>query len=161
MAFRIDKLTVKAQEAVQAAQELAGQRGNPQIEPLHLLTALLREEQGVVQPLLEKIGVNRRQLDQIVEAELGHLPKVSGGAAPNASESLMRVLEAGQREADTMKDDFVSTEHLLLALAKVDTKARNVLKLNAIGEKEILDAMRTVRGPRASPIRTRKRNFRR
>jgi ATP-dependent Clp protease ATP-binding subunit ClpB len=146
MAFRMDKLTVKAQEAVAAAQEIAAERGNPQIEALHLLSGLLREQQGVIAPLLEKIGVNRRQLEQIVEAELAHLPKVSGGAAPSASESLMRVLDTAQREADALKDDYVSTEHLLLALAKVDSKARNVLKLNAIGEKEILEAMRGVRG---------------
>ncbi len=80
MAFRFDKLTIKAQEAVQRAQELAADRGNPQIDPLHLLAALLGEQDGVVRPLLEKIGANRAQLDRIVEAELGHFPKVSGGA---------------------------------------------------------------------------------
>ena len=67
MAFRFDKFTIKAQEAVQRAQELAADRGNPQIDPLHLLAALLGESEGVVRPLLDKIGVNRRQLDTIVE----------------------------------------------------------------------------------------------
>jgi ATP-dependent Clp protease ATP-binding subunit ClpB len=146
MAFRMDKLTIKAQEAVQAAQAIAQQRGNPQIEALHLLAGLLSEEQGVIRPLLEKIGVNQAQLQQIVESELNHLPKVSGGAPPGASESLMRVLDAAQREADVMKDDFVSTEHLLLSLAKVDSKAKQVLSLNAVSEKEILEAMRSIRG---------------
>ncbi len=146
MAFRMDKLTIKAQAAVQAAQELAQDRGNPQIEPLHLLAGLLQEEQGVIRPLLDKIGVNRHQLDRMAESELGHLPKVSGGATPQGSEGLLRVLESSQREADTMKDEYVSTEHLLLALAKVDSKAKSLLSLNAIGEKEILDAMRSVRG---------------
>ena len=75
MAFRFDKLTIKAQEAVAAAQALAADRGNAQIEPLHLLAALLAESDGVVGPLLDQIGVNRAQLDGIVESELGHFPR--------------------------------------------------------------------------------------
>jgi len=74
MAFRFDKLTLKAQEAVQHAQELAADAGNPQLEPLHLLAALASEQEGVIRPLLERIGVNQTQLEQIVSAELGHLP---------------------------------------------------------------------------------------
>lgn len=78
MAFRFDKFTIKAQEAVQRAQELAADRGNPQIDPLHLLAALLAESEGVVRPIFDKIGVNRQQLDTIVESELGRFPKMSG-----------------------------------------------------------------------------------
>ena len=148
MAFRFDRFTVKAQEAVQRAQGLALERGNPQIEPLHLLASLLAEPtgEGIVAPVLDKIGSNRGQLERIVESELGHLPKVSGGASPPVSSGLAQVLEAAHREAETMKDDFVSTEHLLLSLAKVDTKAKNVLSLNAISEREILQALQSVRG---------------
>ncbi|HTQ38414.1 MAG TPA: ATP-dependent chaperone ClpB [Pirellulales bacterium] len=147
MALRFDKFTIKAQEAVQRAQEMAADHGNPQIDPLHLLASLLAEEEGIVKPLLDKIGVNRTQLDRIAESELNHLPKQSGHVGqPGISHELNNVFEAAQREAGTMKDDFVSTEHLLLALAKVDSKARNVLKLNAITEKELLAAMQTVRG---------------
>ena len=146
MAFRFEKLTVKAQEAVARAQELATDRGHSQIEPFHLLAALLAETDGVVGPMLQKIGVNRPQLEQIVQSELGHFPKVSGGAPPQVSRDLGRVLEAAQREADAMKDEFVSTEHLMLALAKVDSKAKNVLKLCAVGEQEILQALRSIRG---------------
>jgi ATP-dependent Clp protease ATP-binding subunit ClpB len=142
----MDKLTVKAQEAVQRAQSLAADRGNPQIEALHLLRALADESEGVVRPILEKIGTNRSQLDKIVDAELGHLPKVSGGAAPPVGESLMKVLDAAQKQAEAMKDDFVSTEHLLLALTQVDSKAKNVLKLNAIDEAVLLKALQAVRG---------------
>ena len=87
-------------------------------------------------------GCNRGQLDNIVQAELGHFARVSGGAPPQFSRELNRVLEAAQREADAMKDEFVSTEHLLLALAKVDSKAKNVLKLNAITEKELFRCCR-------------------
>ncbi|HZZ29895.1 MAG TPA: AAA family ATPase [Pirellulales bacterium] len=147
MALRFDKFTIKAQEAVQRAQELAADHGNPQIDPLHLLASLLAEKDGIVKPLLDKIGVNRAQLDRIAESELSHLPKQSGHVGqPGISTELNNVFEAAQREAGTMKDDFVSTEHLLLALAKIDSKAKNVLKLNAITEKELLTAMQTVRG---------------
>ncbi len=146
MAFRFDKLTIKAQEAVQAAQELASQQGNPQIESLHLLAALVTETEGVVKPIFDKIGVNRAQLDRIVTSELQHLPKVSGGAPPQPGPTLVQVLDAAQREATGMKDEFVSTEHLLMALAKVDGKPKNVLQLNGVTERDLLGALRTIRG---------------
>ena len=147
MAFRFDKLTIKAQEAVARARSLASDGDHPQISPLHLLSALLLpSDDGVVGPILGKIGANRSQLEGIVESELGHFPKVSGGAPPQPDREFHQVLEAAQREADAMKDEFISTEHLLLALAKVDSKARNVLRLNAITEKELLAALQTVRG---------------
>ncbi|MBN1396116.1 MAG: ATP-dependent chaperone ClpB [Pirellulales bacterium] len=146
MAFRFDKLTLKAQEAVARAQELAADRGHAQIDPLHLLAALLDESDGIVAPILEKIGVNRGQLDKIVEAELGHFAKVAGGAPPQGSRELNQVLETAQREADAMKDEYVSTEHLLLALTKVDSKAKNVLKLNGVADADLLKVLQTVRG---------------
>ncbi len=146
MAFGFDKLTIKAQEAVQRGQELAADAGNPQFEPLHLLSALLSEPEGVVRPLLDRMGVNQARLNEIVEAELGHFPKTSGGAPPQPSQELGKVFEAAQAQAETMQDEFVSTEHLLLALAKVKGKAQDTLQLNAIGEQNILDALKDVRG---------------
>lgn len=146
MAFRFDKLTLKAQEAVAGAQSLAADRGNPQLDPLHLLAALLAEKEGIVGPIFERIGVNRAQLDKIVESELGHFAKVSGGAPPQPNAEFNQVLETSQREAEAMKDEFVSTEHLLLALTKVESKAKRVLQLNAITEKEILQGLQPIRG---------------
>jgi ATP-dependent Clp protease ATP-binding subunit ClpB len=146
MAFRFDKFTIKAQEAVQTAQELAADQGNPQIEPLHLLAALTREDDGIFWPILDKIGANRRQLQSIVDSELRHFPKASGGNAPQISHGLTQVLEAAQREADKMKDEFVSVEHLLLGLAKADTKVKPILKANAIDDAQILKALQSVRG---------------
>ncbi len=146
MAFRFDKLTIKAQEAVAKAQSLSADRGNAEIDPLHLLAALLAEGDGIVDSVLDRIGVNRSQLEQTVEAELKHFAKVTGGAPPQVGGALDRVLQAAQAEADTMKDDFVSTEHLLLALTKVDSKAKRLLQLNAVGEKEVLQALQNVRG---------------
>ena len=146
MPFRFDKFTIKAQEAVQAAVELAGSRGNPQVTPVHLLQALVTEREGIVRPLLEKIGTDRGHLERIVEAELSHLPKVSGGAQPQPDSELLKVFETATAESLAMKDDFVSTDHLLLALVKVPSKAKNVLQLAAIGEKELLAGLQAVRG---------------
>ncbi len=85
MPFRFEKLTIKGQEAVANAQSLATDQGHAQIEPLHLLQALLEEAEGVIAPLLEKIGTNRTQLEGIVRSELQRLPKVSGGSPPQPS----------------------------------------------------------------------------
>ena len=92
MTFRFEKLTIKGQESVGRAQTLATQFGNPQIEALHLLASLMEETDGIVHPLLEKIGVNLQQLSSIVESEVERLPKVSGGASPPVGQSLMQVL---------------------------------------------------------------------
>lgn len=146
MAFRFDKLTHKAQEAVQHAQELAADAGNPQLEPMHLLAALLAESDGIVRPVLEKQGANVGQLAQMVEAELKHFPKSSGGTPPQIGRELKTVLDRAQDEADTMRDEFVSTEHLLLSLVKTPSKAQQTLKLNAVEEAELLTALQQVRG---------------
>ena len=144
--FRFDKLTIKAQEAVQQAQELAADAGNPQIEPLHLLAGLFAEQEGVVRPLLDRLGTNQTQLQQMVAAELAHLPKSSGGTPPQLGAELRKVLEAAQSQAENMQDEFVSTEHLLLALAQTKTPAQQLLKLNALDEQKMLEALREVRG---------------
>ena len=146
MPFRFDKFTIKAQEAVQSAVELAANRGNPQVTPVHLLHALVAEREGIVRPLLEKIGVDRGHLERIIEAEMSHLPKVSGGAQPQPDQELIKVFEAATAEADTMKDEFVSTDHLLLGLVKTPSKAKNVLQLAAVGEKELMAGLQAIRG---------------
>jgi ATP-dependent Clp protease ATP-binding subunit ClpB len=146
MAFRFDKFTIKAQEAVQSAVELAGNRGNPQVTPVHLLQALVSEREGIVRPLLEKIGVDRGHLERVIEAELSHLSKISGGAQPQPDQELMKVFEAAASESQAMKDEFVSTDHLLLALAKSPSKAKNLLQLGGVTEKELLAGLQAVRG---------------
>ncbi|MEX0937466.1 MAG: ATP-dependent chaperone ClpB [Pirellulales bacterium] len=146
MAVRFDRFTIKAQEAVQRAQEIAAEHGHPQMEPLHLLAALLVEGGGVVKPILDKIGANRGQLETMTQSELGHLPKVAGGAPPQLSSKLNEVFEAAHEAARSMRDEYVSTEHLLLALTKVASKAKDTLSLNAVAEKDILGALQSVRG---------------
>ena len=146
MAFRFEKLTIKAQEAVQRAQSLAQEKGHPEIDPLHLLAALLQESEGIVVPILQKIGVNRDQLEGMISSELDRFPKVSGAGQPNLAKSLSEVFEAATQHADQMRDAFVSTEHLLLGLAQVDSKAKNLLELSGVREKDLLAALKELRG---------------
>ncbi len=147
MAFRPDKLTVKSQEAIQHAQDVAERHGHQQLQPLHLLEALLHEDQGIVRPLLQKIGANVGQLETMVAAELNRLPKVSGSNAQlAASPATGKVLDQAQKLADQMKDSFVSTEHLLLALAQSGEQAQRLLDLNGIREADLLSALKSVRG---------------
>ena len=146
MAFRMDKLTLKAQEALQNGQSLASERGNPEMDPLHLLAAVLADGDGIARPVLEKIGANPQQLARLTEGELSRLVKSSGGNVPQPNKTLMQVLEAADKEAAAMKDEFVSVEHLLLALAKVGSSVKNLLQINGVSEKDILGALRTVRG---------------
>ena len=146
MAFRFDKFTIKAQEAVQRAVDAAADRGNPQVTPVHLLQSLVAEHEGIVRPLLEKIGVERGHLERVTEAELTHQPKISGGAQPQPDQELMKVFEQAAKEAEVMKDEFVSTDHLLLSLVKTPSKAKNVLQLGGVDEKQLLAGLQAVRG---------------
>jgi len=146
MAFRMDKLTIKAQESVANGQELAADQGHPQFDVLHLLTALIKEESRIVRPILNKIGVNVEQLGTMLEAELKRLPQASGGAPPQPSRELQQVLDMSRRDASAMHDDFVSTEHLLVALTRIESKAQKALQLNGIRTDDLLAAMQEVRG---------------
>ena len=116
--FRFDRFTLKAQEAVQAAQALADRESHQQIEPEHLLAALLAQPEGVVAPLLGKLGARPEALRQEAEAELTRLPKVTGAGGQYVSPRLKAVLDAAWGEAERLKDDYCSTEHLLIALAQ-------------------------------------------
>ena len=147
MAIKWEKFTVKSQEAVQAAVGLASDNGNPEVLPLHLLSALLQDREGVVLPVLERVGVSIPQLQTNLQAAIAKLPKVQGGAQPNLSSSTQKVLDQAFKEAENFKDDFVSTEHLLLALT--DAKKDPVqLALAALGgtREAILQALTAVRG---------------
>ncbi len=118
MAIRWERLTVKSQEAVQAAAGQAAEHGNPEVLPVHLMAALLEDREGVVLPVLEKVGVPVEQMLAGVNTAVQKLPKVQGGAQPGMSAALNKVLEQAFKEAENFKDEYVSTEHLLLALAE-------------------------------------------
>ncbi len=146
MPFRFDKLTIRAQQALASAQELATESGNPEIGPLHLLGALMAESDGVVQPLLQKIGAASRQLAEMVDSERRRLPASSGGSPPAIGPELKKILDRAAEMANRMTDEFVSTEHLFLALADVVSPAKRLLKLNAVETADIEKALRDVRG---------------
>ncbi|ODU55663.1 MAG: ATP-dependent chaperone ClpB [Acidobacteriales bacterium 59-55] len=147
MAIKWERLTVKSQEAVQAASGHAAENGNPEVLPLHLMAALLEDREGVVIPVLEKVGVPIEQLLSGVNSAIAKLPKVQGGAQPGMSAALQKVLEQGFKEAENFKDDYVSTEHLLLALAQQKGDAVQSA-LAALGgtHDAILKALSAVRG---------------
>jgi len=147
MAIKWDRLTVKSQEAVQAAGGHAAENGNPEVLPLHLMAALLEDREGVVIPVLEKVGVPVEQLLSAVNSAIEKLPKVQGGGQPGMSAALQKVLEQGFKEAENFKDDYVSTEHLLLALSRAKNDPVQ-LALAALGgtHEAILKALTAVRG---------------
>ncbi len=145
MAFRFEQLTLKSQEAVQKAQSLAQERGHPRLEAMHLLVALLHPEQQVVRSLLTQLGVNPDQILKAAEEGLNIFPKTSGGEL-SISPELNQVFDAAQAEAERMKDQYVSVEHLLLGLPKVKSRAQTLLVALGIGEKEVLQALQKVRG---------------
>ena len=145
MAFRFDKLTLKSQEAVQKAQAIAKERGHQRLEPMHLLVALLDPGQSVILSLLTQLGVNPAQVVKAAEEGLNSFPKVTGAEA-TVGPDLARVLDAAQDEADRMKDQFVSVEHLLLALAKVKSRTKDLLDALALTEKDVAQALAKVRG---------------
>jgi ATP-dependent Clp protease ATP-binding subunit ClpB len=147
MAIRWDKFTVKAQEAVQRANELASEHGNPELLPIHLLAALIEDKEGIVPPVLEKIGIGPQAVLSDLYRELEKLPKVSGDAAQAAlSNGANKLLEQAFKEAANFKDEYVSTEHLLLAATHVKDTAQQILSRHGASHDAILKALTVVRG---------------
>src|SRR5437588_962630 len=150
MAIRWDKFTVKAQEAMQRANELASEHGNPELAPLHLLTALVEDREGIVAPVLEKIGIGPQAVLSDLYKEIEKLPKVSGSSGaqqPSMSSQINQVLERSFKEADIFKDEYVSTEHMLLALTDLKRDpAQQLLARFGATHDAILKALTSVRG---------------
>jgi ATP-dependent Clp protease ATP-binding subunit ClpB len=148
MAIRWDKFTVKAQEAVQRANDLASEHGNPEVSPLHVLAALLEDKEGIVSPVLEKIGIGPQAVLTDLYREIEKLPKVSGGAAQaTLSPAANQLLERAFKEADNFKDEYVSTEHLLLAVTHLKRDAaQEILARHGATYDAILKALTSVRG---------------
>src|SRR6266566_1850958 len=119
-----DRLTVKAAEALQQAAALARTKGNPVVNDAHLFYALLQQDEGIVVPLLQKAGLNVTQLQSETEREIERFPKQSGGNDPTLSRELSRVLDRADEDAKALGDAYVSTEHLLLALAEGARKGK-------------------------------------
>lgn len=147
MAFDPRKLTVKASEAIQRAQEIAEKRNHKFLRPLHLLKSLLDEEGGLMTSILQKLNIKIPQLQKMVEGELGRLPQYPPSEEPiGAGTEAMKVLTAAKKQADSMGDDYTSTEHLLIALTQVDDQAKRLLQLNGIEESDLQEAVKSIRG---------------
>jgi len=149
MPIRWEKFTVKAQEAVQRGNDLASEHGNPELVPLHLLAALLEDKEGIVQPVLEKIGIGPQATLNDTYREIERLPKVSGGGAAQAamSKAANELLERSFKEAANFKDEYVSTEHLLLAVTHLKRDAaQEILARHGATYDAILKALTSVRG---------------
>ncbi|MHB1672911.1 MAG: ATP-dependent chaperone ClpB [Acidobacteriaceae bacterium] len=148
MAVRWDKLTVKAQDAVQTATTLASDNGNPELQPTHLLLALLQDKDGIVTPVLQKAGANPDALRARLEKAVAIFPKVSGDSnQAQPSKAFLKVVEQAFQEAANFKDEYVSTEHLLLAIAQQkNDPAQMALAAEGANHDAILRALTTVRG---------------
>ena len=145
--MRHDKFTIKSQEALAEAQAQASSQGNAEIAPGHLLRALLGQPEGSTVPVLQKLGVPIETLQERTEAVLASLPKTQGGTQPQFGRAAHQALEAAFGEADTLKDEYVSTEHLLLAIAgeKKDPAGR-LLRESGADRESLLKALQSVRG---------------
>jgi ATP-dependent Clp protease ATP-binding subunit ClpB len=145
--LRFEKMTLKAQEAVQSAQEIAARDENQQIEPVHLLAALVAQEGGVVPPLVTKLGIRPEALSQEIERAIARLPKVQGFGQQHMGNAVNQVLERAFKEAEKFKDEYVSTEHLFLAIGSEDRDpAGQLLKRLGASHEAILQALTSVRG---------------
>ncbi len=143
--MRFDKFTIKAQEAVARAQEIAHEKNHAEIQPLHLLAALMQETDGIFKPILQKMGTDIGRLEGEVENSLERLPSATGSQT-GMSRSLQDVFIQAQKEADRLKDEYVSTEHLLLALAEVGGDVRATLAAVGVTHAAVLAALKDVRG---------------
>ncbi|NOZ68146.1 MAG: ATP-dependent chaperone ClpB [Deferribacteres bacterium] len=145
--MRVDKFTLKSQEAIQKAQDLAQQKGNQQVDVEHLLYVLL--EEGIALEILKAIGIDIASLKKDVEAEIEKIPKVLGPSPVGQlyiTQELKNVFEAAFREAEHLKDDYVSVEHLLLGIIKTKNKSERILKKYGVTDDKVLASMREIRG---------------
>ena len=145
--MNLEKLTNKSREALMNAQQLAVAGSNSELRALHLLGALVRQEDGLAGSILEKLGIDRRLFTQQVDAALAELPKVSGGGQLYQSNEFSRVLNDAGAIADGMQDEYISVEHLFLALFKATgSEAEKVLTKAGLTYEKVLQALQTIRG---------------
>jgi ATP-dependent Clp protease ATP-binding subunit ClpB len=146
--MRMDRLTTKSREAIAEAQSLAARRGNPEIIPEHVLMVLLGQEGGVARPMLQKAGADLAVLERSVEAHLNGLPRAQGGSEPGLSRRTLAMLNTAEDEAKSLKDSYVSVEHLLLAIFKDKDSAGHFEKAHVRRDK-FLESLKEVRGAHA------------
>src|SRR5262245_56910668 len=144
--MRLDRLTLKAQEALQEAQNRASASNHAEVRPLHLLSALARQAEGVVVPILQRLGADPRAIAAAAEERLGTLSRVEGQAEVPASRALTELLKETERITRELQDEYLSTEHLLLAMTRGRGEAAEILHRLGATPEGVLAAMREVRG---------------
>ena len=145
--MRWDRFTVMSQEAFQAAQAKAEELGHQELRPEHLLWAFLNQEENIVNSILAKVGVNSRKILEDLKLALDRIPKVRGGGETYPSSSLRQIMNGAQKEADKLKDEYISTEHLLLAIIKEgESEAAAILRESGVNEEAVLKALMAIRG---------------
>jgi ATP-dependent Clp protease ATP-binding subunit ClpB len=141
-----DRFTIKAREALQEARRLASEGGHPEIRPLHLLLALTRQNEGIVGPILQRLGVDPRAVAAAAERSLASTARVEGDLDVGPSRALVRTLESAEKVAKEFQDEYLSTEHLLLAMGRGSDETAEVLKRLGATPDGVLAALRDVRG---------------
>ena len=145
--MKVEKFTEKAREAISEANDLTRQNSNSQIEPIHLLAALLQQEGGVVQKVIQKVGGNWEGAPNAAMREIGLLSHVYGGNEPGISPGLRKVLDAAWQEMNTFHDEYLSVEHLLLALVEAnDEPVKRVMRIAGLTRQNTLQALTSIRG---------------
>ncbi len=144
--MRLDKFTVKAQEAIQEGQTLARRAGNPNYEPEHLLQALLSQDDGIVEPILRKVGADPGLVRGRVEEALARLPRMQGAEGGTLSSRLVRAFDKAEEEAKALKDEYTSSEHLLLGLAQDKGPLGELLKASGLTRDRLLTVLKEIRG---------------
>ncbi|MHC4618267.1 MAG: ATP-dependent chaperone ClpB [Planctomycetota bacterium] len=144
--MKFDKFTLKTQEALATAQQVAMARSHTVLSPLHLLSAVLGDDTGIVVMVLKKIGANMPRLRDMTESELGRLPQGSSGAQILPDPVFNQIVLDAQNRADRMGDEYLSVEHLFLSLASVQSDAAEILRLNSVAPEQIEGALKEVRG---------------
>ena len=144
--MRPDKFTTKMQEALNGAIDIASKLNQQELTPEHFLLSLLRQENALATPLLEKLGVHPAHFIQQLETELNSRPSVHGGAGPHLGDPLRKTLDAAEREMDKLKDEYLSAEHFLLALLEGKSCASRLLKTDGIDRSRLMKALQEIRG---------------
>jgi len=147
--MKFDKFTIKVQEALMSARSIAQTNDNQQIEPIHIILSLLEQQEGITGPLLQKLGVNLIQIRADFESELAKLAKVTGSGAADVvlSNNSARLFDLAWKEAESLKDQFLSTEHLILAMSQTQSnEISQIFKKYGITKDRLMQALKSVRG---------------
>jgi ATP-dependent Clp protease ATP-binding subunit ClpB len=145
--MKFDKFTLKAQEALATAQQIVMAKSHSVMSPLHLLSAVCNDDEGVTVEILKKIGANVQRIKDMTASELERLPKGSGTNPLMPDPALSQVVLDAQNRADKMGDEYLSVEHLFISLATVQSDAKEILRLNSVTSEQIESALKEIRGP--------------